>query len=173
MEMSSYGSEPRSDYQKRLRRESTLLMNHVTRTFNDLNVERICEIPKRPGADHHDLPDRWLSPIHRTVSPPFDDHYTNVSVLTHMHTKNRLSVTGQPLRPWCLTAPESAASRHNGWKGEQKPFNCVHFVYHQFIHGLLLLNLFFLLSPGLYGRLDMEVRYLTPCIKGVWYNMNQ
>lgn len=57
----------------------TIVRQHYTKCFHNLNVARICSVPKRPGADHRDLP--------------------------------------EPLRPWCLSAKESAASRHNNWKG--------------------------------------------------------
>ena len=74
-----YDKPPRSEFQRMLRENSIVVKNHVTKKYNEENVERICRVPMYPEADHRSLPD--------------------------------------PLKPWCLSAKESAASRHNGWKG--------------------------------------------------------
>lgn len=75
-----YPKPPCSEFQRLMRLQSgTTVHEHVTRPYNDENVERICDIPLRAGADHRDL--------------------------------------REDLRPWCLSNPNSAASRHGGWKG--------------------------------------------------------
>lgn len=52
-----YHSAPKSDYQRMLRSGGkATVKQHYTKCFNNLNVERICHIPPRPGADHRDLP---------------------------------------------------------------------------------------------------------------------
>ncbi|KAF9171621.1 DNA (cytosine-5)-methyltransferase 1 [Mortierella sp. AD010] len=75
-----YSSRPQSEYQRRMRaRTGKAVMNHVVRTFNDMNLERICRVAMRPEADHRSLP--------------------------------------KLLKPWCLSSPDSAASRNNDWAG--------------------------------------------------------
>ncbi|KAJ3669874.1 hypothetical protein LUZ60_010198 [Juncus effusus] len=82
-----YGSEPVSWFQKKIRGNMTELNDHISKEMNELNLIRCQHIPKRPGADWHDLPDE----------------------------KVKLS-TGQTvdLIPWCLP---NTAKRHNQWKG--------------------------------------------------------
>lgn len=48
-EVREYTSEPTSDFQKAMRRQvkNNKLYNHVTKTFTDMNVKRICQVPKR------------------------------------------------------------------------------------------------------------------------------
>ncbi|KAG0086593.1 DNA (cytosine-5)-methyltransferase 1 [Podila epicladia] len=60
-------------------RSAVVKAKYLSRTFNELNAERICQVPFRPEADHQDLPEL--------------------------------------LKPWCLSNPDSAAKRHNNWKG--------------------------------------------------------
>lgn len=79
-----YVTRPQSEYQRKMRarnpsNDRNTVHNHVSRTFNEENAERICRVPLRPEADHQDLP--------------------------------------QLLKPWCLSNPDSAAKRHNNWKG--------------------------------------------------------
>ncbi|KAF9200850.1 hypothetical protein BGZ49_008924 [Haplosporangium sp. Z 27] len=75
-----YSSRPQSEYQRRMRaRAGKVVMNHVVRTFNDMNLERICRVAMWPEADHRSLPEL--------------------------------------LKPWCLSSPDSAASRNKGWAG--------------------------------------------------------
>ncbi|KAF9367309.1 uroporphyrin-III C-methyltransferase, partial [Podila verticillata] len=79
-----YVTRPQSEYQRKMRarnpcKDRNTVHNHVSRTFNEENAERICRVPLRPEADHQDLP--------------------------------------QLLKPWCLSNPDSAAKRHNNWKG--------------------------------------------------------
>ncbi|KAF3779370.1 DNA cytosine-5-methyltransferase 1B [Nymphaea thermarum] len=82
-----YGNPPVSWFQKQVRSEMTTLVDHIAKEMNELNLIRCQRIPKRPGADWHDLPDE----------------------------KVKLS-SGQlaDLVPWCLP---NTAKRHNQWKG--------------------------------------------------------
>ncbi|GLT76699.1 hypothetical protein SLA2020_483440 [Shorea laevis] len=82
-----YKNEPVSFYQKKIRGDTLVLTDHISKEMNELNLIRCQRIPKRPGADWRDLPDE----------------------------KVRLS-TGQmvDLIPWCLP---NTAKRHNQWKG--------------------------------------------------------
>ncbi|XP_076952096.1 DNA (cytosine-5)-methyltransferase 1B-like [Bidens hawaiensis] len=82
-----YKNEPVSWFQKRIRGDTRVLMDHISKEMNELNVIRCQRIPKCPGADWRDLPAE----------------------------KVKLS-TGQmvDLIPWCLP---NTAKRHNQWKG--------------------------------------------------------
>ncbi|KAF5803309.1 putative DNA (cytosine-5-)-methyltransferase [Helianthus annuus] len=82
-----YKNEPISWFQKRIRGDTPVLMDHISKEMNELNVIRCQRIPKCPGADWRDLPAE----------------------------KVKLS-TGQmvDLIPWCLP---NTAKRHNQWKG--------------------------------------------------------
>ncbi|KAI7755349.1 hypothetical protein M8C21_026116, partial [Ambrosia artemisiifolia] len=82
-----YKNEPISWFQKRIRGNTSALVDHISKEMNELNVIRCQRIPKRPGADWRDLPAE----------------------------KVKLS-TGQmvDLIPWCLP---NTAKRHNQWKG--------------------------------------------------------
>jgi hypothetical protein len=48
-EVREYDAEPKSDFQRAMRRrtQSKKLYNHVTKTFTEMNVKRICNVPKR------------------------------------------------------------------------------------------------------------------------------
>ncbi|KAI8138541.1 S-adenosyl-L-methionine-dependent methyltransferase [Fennellomyces sp. T-0311] len=52
-----YINPPKTDFQTDIRHGADALHNHVTRSFNPLVVERIYNIPVKPGADHRSLPD--------------------------------------------------------------------------------------------------------------------
>ncbi|KAJ4715071.1 DNA (cytosine-5)-methyltransferase [Melia azedarach] len=82
-----YQNDPVSWFQKQIRGNTAVLTDHISKEMNELNFIRCQKIPKRPGADWHDLPDE----------------------------KVKLS-TGQlvDLIPWCLP---NTAKRHNQWKG--------------------------------------------------------
>ncbi|KAM4106402.1 hypothetical protein ACB094_04G063100 [Castanea mollissima] len=82
-----YQDDPVSWFQKKIRGNMVVLTDHISKEMNELNLIRCQRIPKRPGADWHDLPDE----------------------------KVKLS-TGQvvDLIPWCLP---NTAKRHNQWKG--------------------------------------------------------
>ena len=57
-EKQPYMSAPKSDYQRLLRLCGAKdVYQHYTKCFHNLNVERICHVPKHPGADHRDLPE--------------------------------------------------------------------------------------------------------------------
>lgn len=91
-EVQTYDAEPKSDFQKAMRRhvKDKKLYNHVTKTFTDMNVKRICNVPKRPpvGQPHPD-------------PEPFYDHRD----------------LPKELSPWCLSDPNSRAAAHRGWPG--------------------------------------------------------
>ncbi|XP_058090030.1 DNA (cytosine-5)-methyltransferase 1B-like [Magnolia sinica] len=82
-----YGNDSVSWFQKQIRGNMLVLSDHISKEMNELNYIRCQRIPKRPGADWHDLPEE----------------------------KVKLS-TGQmvDLIPWCLP---NTAKRHNQWKG--------------------------------------------------------
>ncbi|XP_027178406.1 DNA (cytosine-5)-methyltransferase 1B-like [Coffea eugenioides] len=82
-----YKGDPVSWFQQRIRGDSVVLSDHISKEMNELNLIRCQRIPRRPGADWRDLPDE----------------------------KVKLS-TGQmvDLIPWCLP---NTAKRHNQWKG--------------------------------------------------------
>ncbi|XVF58899.1 hypothetical protein PTKIN_Ptkin07bG0103100 [Pterospermum kingtungense] len=82
-----YQSEPISWFQKKIRGDMAVLTDHISKEMNELNLIRCQKIPKRPGADWHDLPDEKVK-----------------------------LCTGQlvDLIPWCLP---NTAKRHNQWKG--------------------------------------------------------
>ncbi|KAI7881098.1 S-adenosyl-L-methionine-dependent methyltransferase [Lichtheimia hyalospora FSU 10163] len=52
----NYTNDPKTDFQTWLRGDAQKLYNHVTRAFNEINVERICGIKMEPNADHNTLP---------------------------------------------------------------------------------------------------------------------
>lgn len=82
-----YKSEPVSWFQHKIRGDTQVLTDHISKEMNELNLIRCKRIPKRPGADWRNLPNE----------------------------KVELS-TGQmaDLIPWCLP---NTAKRHNQWKG--------------------------------------------------------
>ncbi|KAK1370563.1 DNA (cytosine-5)-methyltransferase [Heracleum sosnowskyi] len=82
-----YTNEPVSWFQKRIRGESLVLCDHISKEMNELNYMRCRRIPKRPGADWRDLPDEKV-------------RLTNGQIVD--------------LIPWCLP---NTAKRHNQWKG--------------------------------------------------------
>ncbi|KAF9332302.1 hypothetical protein BG006_004822 [Podila minutissima] len=64
-----YVTRPQSEYQRKMRarnphHDRNTVHNQLSRTFNELNAERICQVPFRPEADHQDLPELlkpWLT----------------------------------------------------------------------------------------------------------------
>lgn len=87
----SYSGQPVSAFQRNIRGNSTLLTDHISKTMNELNLERCRCIPKnRPGAD-------WRVLEEIVKADP-----------------SRELFKGQPLVPWCLP---NTADRHNGWRG--------------------------------------------------------
>lgn len=55
-ERTVYAHGALSDFQRMVRGENQVVTGHVTRVFKDIIIERICNIPMRPGVDHHQLP---------------------------------------------------------------------------------------------------------------------
>lgn len=56
-----YGNDPVSWFQKRIRGNIVVLTDHISKEMNELNLIRCQKIPKRPGADWHDLPDEKVA----------------------------------------------------------------------------------------------------------------
>ncbi|XP_058111490.1 DNA (cytosine-5)-methyltransferase 1B-like isoform X2 [Magnolia sinica] len=52
-----YGNDPVSWFQKKIRGNMLVLSDHISKEKNELNYIRCQRIPKRPGADWHDLPE--------------------------------------------------------------------------------------------------------------------
>lgn len=52
-----YKDEPVSWFQKKIRGDTAVLIDHISKEMNELNLIRCQKIPKRPGADWRDLPD--------------------------------------------------------------------------------------------------------------------
>ncbi|KAL7082283.1 hypothetical protein ACP275_14G089700 [Erythranthe tilingii] len=82
-----YQGEPISWYQKTIRGNMDVLIDHISKEMNELNLIRCQRIPKRPGCDWRDLPDEKVK-------------LSNGQVVD--------------LIPWCLP---NTAKRHNQWKG--------------------------------------------------------
>ncbi|KAJ8659504.1 hypothetical protein O0I10_004869 [Lichtheimia ornata] len=55
-----YTIPPKTDFQTWLRGDKEKLRNHVTRAFNEINVQRICAIKMEPKADHNCLPQELI-----------------------------------------------------------------------------------------------------------------
>ncbi|XWS23606.1 hypothetical protein CRYUN_Cryun28dG0029200 [Craigia yunnanensis] len=55
--MPMYQSEPISWFQKKIRQDMAILIDHISKEMNELNLIWCQKIPKRPGADWHDLLD--------------------------------------------------------------------------------------------------------------------
>ncbi|ESQ46215.1 hypothetical protein EUTSA_v10000011mg [Eutrema salsugineum] len=72
---------------KEIRGDMNVLTNHICKGMSELNLIRCKKIPKRPGADWHDLPKEKV-------------------MLSNGKLEN--------LIPWCLP---NTADRHNQWKG--------------------------------------------------------
>ena len=113
-------------FQKKIRRNTMSLNDHISKEMNELNLIRCKHIPKRPGCDWHDLPDekvtvlcsfapRWF---YNTFAFALGSHapFPMVKkILVDASPQVKLS-TGQlvDLIPWCLP---NTAKRHNQWKG--------------------------------------------------------
>ena len=91
LEEMAYTNPPLSAFQRTIRGDCTVLTDHVSKTMNELNLERCRCIPKNcPGAD-------WRVLEEVVKNDP-----------------SRELFKGQPLVPWCLP---HTADRHNGWRG--------------------------------------------------------
>ncbi|KAL3538480.1 hypothetical protein ACH5RR_001846 [Cinchona calisaya] len=53
-----YKGEPISWFQKQIRGDMQDLNDHISKKMNELNLLRCRKIPKRPGSDWHDLPNK-------------------------------------------------------------------------------------------------------------------
>lgn len=56
-----YKGDPVSWFQKKIRRSSVVLSDHISKEMNELNLIRCQRIPRRPGADWRDLPDEKVT----------------------------------------------------------------------------------------------------------------
>ncbi|KAI9292674.1 hypothetical protein K502DRAFT_351772 [Neoconidiobolus thromboides FSU 785] len=54
----NYIMKPFSEFQRLSRQSAMKYFNHVTRSFNDITVERICRISMVPGSDHSSLSEK-------------------------------------------------------------------------------------------------------------------
>ncbi|KAJ2064821.1 hypothetical protein GGI08_002327 [Coemansia sp. S2] len=90
----AYTSPPKSEFQRLRRRK-----------------EQVCI----PGAENHS--DELVDTLYNHVSRKFNS--LNVERVCRVKLEPGMDHHSLPekLKPWCLTAKESAASRHNGWKG--------------------------------------------------------
>ena len=66
-----YGSKPISWFQKKIRGNTDLLSDHISKEMNELNLIRCKRIPKRPGCDWHDLPNEKVPFRHFIHLMPF------------------------------------------------------------------------------------------------------
>ena len=55
-EMMKYDKDPESHYQKKMRKNSSQLFDHICKKMSNFDLKRISLIPKKPGADWRDLP---------------------------------------------------------------------------------------------------------------------
>ena len=53
-----YASQPQSDYQRLLRKGSRRVRDHICPKVEPVTLERICAVPRKPGAGWLDLPER-------------------------------------------------------------------------------------------------------------------
>ncbi|KAJ2741879.1 hypothetical protein GGI19_006894, partial [Coemansia pectinata] len=90
----AYTSPPKSEFQRLRRRK-----------------EQVCI----PGSENHS--DELVDTLYNHVSRKFNS--LNVERVCRVKLEPGMDHHSLPekLQPWCLTAKESAASRHNGWKG--------------------------------------------------------
>ena len=55
-----YNQEPQSHLQEQFRASSFIVVDHISKAVNDLCQERINRIPKTPGSDWRDLPNKYV-----------------------------------------------------------------------------------------------------------------
>ena len=55
--VAQYKDEPVSWFQKKIRGDTRVLTDHISKEMNELNLIRCQRIPKCPGSDWRDLPD--------------------------------------------------------------------------------------------------------------------
>ncbi|XP_062515126.1 DNA (cytosine-5)-methyltransferase 1-like [Corticium candelabrum] len=123
----SYDGEPQSAFQRMVRDDQEVLLDHVCKEMAPLSLARIRNIPCYPGADWRDLPNIELK------LP--DGNLAKKLKYTHHDTRNCRSSDGQlrgvcscasgkpcdpadrqfsTLIPWCLP---HTSNRHNQWAG--------------------------------------------------------
>ncbi|KAJ1736235.1 hypothetical protein LPJ61_000019 [Coemansia biformis] len=93
MEM-PYESPPRSEFQRLRRRQNQLCLPGADSSY--------CELVER---------------LHNHISRKFNAMNVERICRVALEPRKDHSSLPQNLKPWCLSAKESAASRHNGWKG--------------------------------------------------------
>lgn len=77
-----YESEPRTEFQRRMRKGATAnVYGHVTHCARP-HVERICNLPARPDADHKDLPERLQTAtmLNGTYDSPQERRYQRLNM---------------------------------------------------------------------------------------------
>lgn len=124
----SYGSEAYSNFQKKIRRGSEVLRDHITKDMAPLIEARFSLIPTAPGSDWRDLPNKVM-----TLK---DGSQCRKLVYCYNDKKQGRSSTGafrgvcscadgvskcdpadkqqNTLVPWCLP---HTSNRHNQWAG--------------------------------------------------------
>ncbi|KAJ2852696.1 hypothetical protein IWW36_000053 [Coemansia brasiliensis] len=93
MEM-QYSNQPMSEFQRLRRRKDQVCLPNSDPSYGELIDTLFNHVSRKFNAVN-------VERICRVVMEPGKDH----------------SSLPEKLKPWCLSAKESAASRHNGWKG--------------------------------------------------------
>ncbi|KAJ2653888.1 hypothetical protein IWW40_000172 [Coemansia sp. RSA 1250] len=93
MEM-QYSNQPMSEFQRLRRRKDQVCLPSADPSYGELIDTLFNHVSRKFNAVN-------VERICRVVMEPGKDH----------------SSLPEKLKPWCLSAKESAASRHNGWKG--------------------------------------------------------
>jgi len=125
----SYGGDPRSHFQRKIRNNSQVLVDHVTKKMDALNEARCSLIPTTPGSDWRDLPNIVMTLSDGTKSKKLQYLYHDANddrgskgalrgVCTCAQGKHYdcdpMDKQDKTLIPWCL--PHTSA-RHNQWAG--------------------------------------------------------
>uniref|UniRef100_T1H9D1 DNA (cytosine-5-)-methyltransferase n=1 Tax=Rhodnius prolixus TaxID=13249 RepID=T1H9D1_RHOPR len=123
-ETSSYAKDPVTHYQKMMRGNQKVLLDHICKEMAPIVVARIAHIPTLSGSDWRDLPN--------IVVRLSDDTYTQKLQYTHRDKNNKIGIyrgvcscaDGKPcnpsdrqyntLIPWCLP---HTGNRNNNWAG--------------------------------------------------------
>jgi len=124
----SYGGEAKSNFQKRIRRGSEVLKDHVTKNMAPLIEARFELIPTAPGSDWRDLPNKVMTLKDGTQCRKLVYCYNDVKhgksstgakrgVCSCADGKNKCDPADKQqntLIPWCLP---HTSNRHNNWAG--------------------------------------------------------